>query len=253
MAHEKQQCTNFKDPGLQDYGGNFFRQCVEEADSVFVSLPAPVPSLRAAIPMTRSVARDDTHDSPPVLEEVNMSRYHNSGNPCFAGHSMVTLSNGEQLRVDKVRKGDVFFDPLDKNGAKVLCVIKTKCFNNIESLVSFPSGLCITPYHPIRIQGQWVLPATIYTPCASRCPFVFNFILERGHVARINDIDCVTMGHSFLEDGVRHAYFGSKLAIEDLSGMRGWVDGLIEFKHNCIRRMAGTGMVMGFDVNRLAC
>jgi len=45
-AHQLQRCTNFLDKSLQVYGGNLFRALREEGDSVFVSLPPPVPSRR---------------------------------------------------------------------------------------------------------------------------------------------------------------------------------------------------------------
>lgn len=41
-AHQLQQCSNFKDPGVQDYGGVMFRAIQDAADSAFLSLPAPI-------------------------------------------------------------------------------------------------------------------------------------------------------------------------------------------------------------------
>eukprot|EP00930_Biecheleria_cincta_P027588 TRINITY_DN19352_c0_g2_i1.p1 TRINITY_DN19352_c0_g2~~TRINITY_DN19352_c0_g2_i1.p1 ORF type:complete len:537 (+),score=109.95 TRINITY_DN19352_c0_g2_i1:75-1685(+) len=42
-AHLSQQCNNFKDPGVQDYGGELFRDVRDVADDMFVKLPAPKP------------------------------------------------------------------------------------------------------------------------------------------------------------------------------------------------------------------
>merc|ERR1719498_150293 len=44
-AHDRQQCNNFKDPGVQDYGGSLFLQLRDEADCKFLNLPPPTPSL----------------------------------------------------------------------------------------------------------------------------------------------------------------------------------------------------------------
>merc|ERR1719461_1036649 len=41
FAHKMQQCNNFKDPGVQGYGGMLFRTMREKADDKFNSLPAP--------------------------------------------------------------------------------------------------------------------------------------------------------------------------------------------------------------------
>lgn len=42
-AHVSQQCNNFKDPGVQEYGGELFRDLRDVADEMFVKLPAPKP------------------------------------------------------------------------------------------------------------------------------------------------------------------------------------------------------------------
>jgi NACalpha-BTF3-like transcription factor len=45
-AHELQQCNNFKDPGVQVYGGTVFQDVQEKADDIFNSLEAPKPRAR---------------------------------------------------------------------------------------------------------------------------------------------------------------------------------------------------------------
>merc|ERR1719329_1499421 len=49
-AHLSQQCNNFKDPGVQAYGGGLFANLRDEADDIFCSLPPPKPTARAAAP-----------------------------------------------------------------------------------------------------------------------------------------------------------------------------------------------------------
>jgi len=45
FAHKMQQCNNFKDPGVQVYGGALFESIRDEADDQFNKLPPPKPSL----------------------------------------------------------------------------------------------------------------------------------------------------------------------------------------------------------------
>lgn len=45
-AHLAQICNNFKDPGVQAYGGDLFGDLRDKADDIFCSLPAPKPSAR---------------------------------------------------------------------------------------------------------------------------------------------------------------------------------------------------------------
>jgi len=44
FAHKLEQCNNFKDPGVQLYGGKLFQTIQEEADNIFDSLPPPKPT-----------------------------------------------------------------------------------------------------------------------------------------------------------------------------------------------------------------
>merc|ERR1711884_924117 len=44
VGHMMQYCNNFKDPGVQLYGGALFSEIQNVADKVFLKLPAPVPS-----------------------------------------------------------------------------------------------------------------------------------------------------------------------------------------------------------------
>jgi hypothetical protein len=67
FAHKSQQCNNFKDPGVQEYGGNMFKAEQDAADEMFNQLPAPKPSGR----------RTSYMSSAPV----NMASYNN----CYGG------------------------------------------------------------------------------------------------------------------------------------------------------------------------
>mmetsp|Transcript_76280 Transcript_76280/g.131995 ORF Transcript_76280/g.131995 Transcript_76280/m.131995 type:complete len:92 (-) Transcript_76280:67-342(-) len=64
FAHRLQQCNNFKDPGVQCYGGKLFQEIRDHADDVFNNLPAPKPSIRRS------------HAAP-----VSMAAYNN----CYGG------------------------------------------------------------------------------------------------------------------------------------------------------------------------
>jgi hypothetical protein len=54
FAHMLQQCNNFKDPGVQVYGGFLFKIIQEMADELFNELPAPKPSVRRYEPSSYS-------------------------------------------------------------------------------------------------------------------------------------------------------------------------------------------------------
>lgn len=61
FAHRRQMCNNFKDPGVQHYGGKMFQDIQQDADEKFNELPPPKPSRRSygysgSAPAVRSMA-----------------------------------------------------------------------------------------------------------------------------------------------------------------------------------------------------
>merc|ERR1712072_827716 len=49
FAHRLQQCNNFKDPGVQGYGGPLFQDIRDVSDDIFNKLPVPKPSVRSQV------------------------------------------------------------------------------------------------------------------------------------------------------------------------------------------------------------
>lgn len=43
-SHQLQQCTNYMDPGLQAYGGAFFKEFREQGGVIYAKLPPPTAS-----------------------------------------------------------------------------------------------------------------------------------------------------------------------------------------------------------------
>lgn len=120
-AHDLQQCSNFKDPGVQHYGGDLFKQTRDKADNIFIKLPPPKPTLvgfKAA----------STNRAP-----ASMAVFHNRSNPCFHGDCSVLLADGSTRSVRELRKGDRVAAPGGRS-AEVVCVVKTLCPTGSASL-----------------------------------------------------------------------------------------------------------------------
>jgi hypothetical protein len=131
-------------------------------------------------------------------------------------------------------------------GVKVNCVVKTECEGGKADIVELKGGLRITPYHPIRINGKFFFPSIFADVVNVGCPYVYSFVLDKEHIMTINGIQCVTMGHNFVNDNVvRHPYFGSQAVIKDLSRLRGWNRGLVEINNEYILRDSKTGLMAG--------
>jgi hypothetical protein len=60
-------------------------------------------------------------------------------------------------------------------------------------------------------------------------------------------VECVSLGHGFKEDIVRHVYYGSERVIEDLRTMDGQqkCTGFIQIQSKWVMRNKRTGLVNG--------
>jgi ubiquitin/Mg-chelatase subunit ChlD len=232
-AHMMQQCNNFKDPGVQCYGSKLFSQLRDTAEEIFVKIAPPKPSRRPA----------HRHASP-----VSMAGYHNRYGGCFRGECLVTMGNGSKCRVDEVRAGDELRGPADtgRGVSKVRCVVRTAVPTGSTRLVKLSSGLVLTPWHPIQLDNsKWVFPCDMPGAVIEElpCDAYYSFVLDTGHIAIINDTKCVTLGHGFDADVVRHSYFGSEQVLNDLAAMHGWSEGLVPLREGCVVRHPRTGLI----------
>lgn len=87
----------------------------------------------------------------------------------------------------------------------------------------------------------------VSSPSEIDCDAVFNFALDQGHTVLVNNVECVTLGHGFQEDVVRHSYYGSQRVIEDLRkiDLQQNRTGLIEITEGALVRSRQTGLVTG--------
>ena len=231
-AHQLQRCNNFKDPGVQAYGGSIFSQVRDMADDAFLKLPPPKPTKKNVAP-PRGVTRCST---------VRMASYHNRNNPCFAGHCLVEMADGTQKRVDQIQRGD------EVVGGVVVCVVKTLCANNSIELVTLKGGLQVTPWHPIHVSGRgWVFPCEVTPAVFTSCGAVYSFVLNTAstHTMLINGYPAVTLGHSFKGDIREHAFFGSRRVLEELKKMKGWCRGLVVMRPDCVLRDPVSTLIVG--------
>lgn len=246
-AHLLQQCNNFKDPGIQFYGGSIFQTQRDKIEDIFVKLPPPKPSNRGY------GYGGGASNAAPL---ASMATYYNASGGCIAGECVVRMADGSEKRVDQIVKGDKVASSIAGAGSvsEVVCVVKTHCYNGRESLVTLPGGLRLTPYHPVHVnESGWRFPLDLAVPQRdARCANVYNFVLRgETHAMVVNGVECITLGHGLEGDVVGHAYFGTQRVVDDLRKMRGFAQGLVELYpaacggHSQVRDEK-TGMVCGF-------
>ena len=239
QAHQLQQCNNFKDPGVQRYGGKLFNTIRDKADGVFCDLPPPQPaSYKGSYGMRSSGSTPAT-----------MSVFNNSSGPCFDKNCDVLMFDNSLKKVKDIRKNDVVKTP--QGLTKVICVTKTICTNSTSQMVTVrDSGLVVSPYHPIRISNIWKFPIDCGEMNTRHCSAIYNFVLENNHIMIINGIECCTLGHNFQDNSViSHLYYGTNAIIDDLKKSQTWDYGIVMIYPENIKRDEHTKMVNKIILN----
>jgi hypothetical protein len=213
-AHALQECSNFKDPGVQVYGGPLFKQLQAAADTLFVSMPAPVPTARSNAPTYSSVyvpyssysSSTPARAPAPAPAPVQMDRYMDRYGGCLHASGRVLLLNGTIKQVKHLRQGDVL-----PSGSRVRCNVQLSIHAPLP-MCRLPGGLLITPWHPVRFTGSdsWCFPADVCVAEPVYVKNVYNLVLDSQHSLLVDGVSCVTLGHGFTHDRVvAHAFFGS--------------------------------------------
>lgn len=231
VCSQAQQCNNFKDPGVQLYGGKLFSEIRDDADDVFNNLPFPKPN----------------HTGFTAVPPPTMAAYNNCYSGCIEGASLIELASGERRRIDELRRGDLVLAPAGIS-AEVVCLVRTVCPDSHANLVELPgSGLRLTPYHPVFIDGEWRFPADIAQPRVVACGAVFSLELRAAPAFLAAGVPCVTLGHGIEEGAALHSYFGTERVLEDIRKFPGYSGGLVDLQPGCVMRDPTTGLVCGLQ------
>jgi hypothetical protein len=261
LAQVKQQCMNFKDHGLQIYGGAMFKELQSLGEDIFCKLPPLVASgevYRAPVALSGGGAAGGagSASAAPAPAPSMAQVFYNSGGGCFAGESKVLMNDYTDKKIMNINPGDYVWTPF--GSAKVIALVT--CGSYEKQKMCNINGLCITPWHPIKmnIESEWVFPlAAIIGPKAvfpndlKQCVehdinTVYNLVLDREHIISINNIMCVTLGHDIHEGIVEHEYFGSQKVIEDLKKCEGWDIGRPTYKNLVSIKDSITNKVIGW-------
>jgi len=247
FAHKLQQCNNFKDPGVQFYGGALFRALRDEADAEFSKLPAPMVTAPTHRYFGGGVIKknpDYDPDAAPQRASVNMAAYNDRQAGCIDGASMARLLGGQRRQVSELAKGDRVA-AADGATAEVVCAVRSRCPSGRARLVTLPGGARLTPHHPVRIAGAWCFPADWGEVEEVECEAVYSLVLRGAPDVIIGDTPCVALGHGLEEGAAKHPYFGSQRVLDDLAALPGFGAGLVDLPPDWACRDPVTGLVCG--------
>jgi hypothetical protein len=164
---------------------------------------------------------------------------------CVYENSKIKMANGKEKMAKEISKGDMV--KTNKGKSKVRCVLKTKLIENKGYFIELDSGLLITPWHPVRINGEWVFPVHNSSKFVmKKSEAVYSFLLENDHVLLIDGTEVCGLAHNFKGNVIEHEYYGTNKVVEDLQKMDGWDNGLVELQQGkCIIRDDKTNNVAG--------
>jgi len=163
-----------------------------------------------------------------------MSSYYNRGGGCFGPDTLVKMQDGSLKQIKLLKKGDNV-----DGGAKVRCVVKFFEKDGYSNICSFPNGLQITPWHPVKHEGEWKFPHYLQETNLIRCPVVYNLVLDSHHIVNVNGTEAICLGHNYTTGILKHEYYGSEKVINDLKQFPGWNEGIVEMKGGALERKGG--------------
>ena len=211
---------NFKDPGLQIFGGELFHANQKLGSDVFCNLEPLKPTGRP------TVAASQNYYGGPA--PVNMgSVFLNQGGGCWGPGSKIKMADGTRMRIEDVRADMKVWTV--GGDALVVCSLVLGTKKKSQGMCKY-GDLWISPWHPVYRMGRWVFPSS-FTPIVDvMMPVLHNLVLSAGHVVDIDGVQTVTLGHELKEDLVMHEFFGSRQAIfKVLERMPGFAEGHIVF------------------------
>ena len=225
VAYLNEIKNNFKDFGIQHYGGKLFNKLLDEFEDIFIN---------TEIKKTpRAFSRNSYQNNSKSISRtppISASRYYDSSGGCFSGNCEVNTDNGIKLIKD-LKKDDLVMT--NKGFASVVCLVES--IGNFET-VQFITGLEITKYHPIYLSG-WVFPINLKNTKITTHSIVYNLVLDKDHVVYINDILVCTLGHNITNNNViKHDYFGTSKVIKDLEKLENYNNGKVIIYSNTTKR-----------------
>ena len=249
-AHELRICANYKDPGLQFYGGPRFKAIQALAATNFrAALDEAAKAAAAAAPPKAAGGGGG-----PMRAAVNHAALANLYNPaggCFDGGCLVTMADGSRKPAREVRVGDLVRPAVGGEAAEVFVVLRTLLPETAEA-VQLRGGLIITAWHPVRRDepgAAWIFPRDADSDIFAKgtaatvglggsAPHVIGSDVDPEHVfsfgvrgtsgeapsevhgLRVNGMLVASLGHGCKDNSVlNHSFWGTDKVLKAINAM----------------------------------
>jgi hypothetical protein len=208
-AQHIQRRLNSDDPGSLIYGGKAFEDLCAEGEKLFLTMDPPAPTGRGGVQTT--VAQRSAY----------LTQAYSGG--CFAGHTLVRMTNGTRMPIKMLMPGDQVWTP---TGPANVTAMVTMGHSSAKSLMmSKVKETLITPYHPyLNEKDEWVTGKDTVGDFEWAEPGLklYNLVLGSGHVIDVGGFMACTLAHGFKGPVIEHPFFGTQAVVECLSKAKGW-------------------------------
>lgn len=115
--------------------------------------------------------------------------------------------------------------------ANILAIVIYDTFNCEIEMVKFSSDLIVTPTYPILLNdytNKWVHACDVGEVTKIKMNKIYNLILDADHIIYVNRMKCCTLGNNlYINDKIKHPYYGSSKIKYDLKNHVDWNSGFI--------------------------
>ena len=242
QALENDHRMNFKEVGQAHLGGAEFEKWKKLGDTVFSVIPKPQPTGSTTVAQTYGNYSAPAPRATASFDNTNDER---NGGGCWAPGSAVRMADGSRKAIELIQPGDMVWT--EGGNAVVEFTVELGTHDSPHQNMCMVGNLCLTWYHPVKQGKIWVPPCTIAEVKAMRMPVVHNLIVSNGHVLDIDGIMTVSLGHCLTEEGVKHAFFGSKERILDaMKGQPGFAERRVVYRNLVALRDPVTSEIVGW-------
>ena len=233
-AYTNQLCINFKDKGISHFGGGLFHIIRDEISDVFDNIPPPKQDIIRSHTCRRT---QRVHHQVSAAPPISMRSYNTVDGSCCSHHSLIQDDNLKYIPIKDIKKGDTVmtYDELGYYTPSVIeCVIKTRCPDGSALMVQI-GNLQITPYHPIKIDNEWIFPIMVGKLIVINTPYIYSLIIKNRKSVIINNYIYATWGHNLKGPIIEHEYYGNNV-INDMKQIPGYDMGIVYLDTPMIKR-----------------
>ena len=229
--------TNFRDEIMQSFSQNaqgeegiFEKEC-NKTEIIFSTTQAPTPSLLNTNPCGII---------PQPSGQTTLPDEFMRGGGCFHPDNTVERWNGSSWETIPITQVTPHNELKTPSGcpSEVKCIIKIPCSHSRAQFIKL-GDLIITPWHPIRVDNNWVFPMEYSKepPMILNCSWVYNLVMHNEHIIQVSGYNAVTLGHGFKGDVIENNFWGRSV-INVLGEKRGWLSGYVILKESLSATMS---------------